>query len=357
MPNLRTKFLIVPTRLPLCLLGPWVRFAIAHPVQTNHSVLETAVLWRMSGSTSRHVAIKPLCDLREKTMTDVERTVRDFYDNFGWRRSGDHSGEEILFRKKFNKHYYRYHDRVNQRTINCFSGCTGKLLIAGGGDLPDPHLEIASQFKHVCCLDISKHALEISKAKLGDTQEYILGSILNIPKPEDYFDAVLCSHVIYHVDKELQGTAISEIIRVTRPEGKIVIIYDNPESFANRILRRFRKAKKLSLVRRLANNGVQSVENVPQLYGYTHRLEWWNQFCDRCNLALLPWDVLNANQERRLCVKGPVARVFYRLCSWYEERYPRHAVKHWTYPLIILDKKRVGAQRMATRHLENPTRG
>jgi SAM-dependent methyltransferase len=271
-------------------------------------------------------------------MTDVERTVRDFYDTFGWRRSGDRSGEEMLFRK-FDKNYYPYNDRVNQRILNCFFQRTGKLLIAGGGDLPSTHVEIASQFKHVCCLDISKIALDISKDKLGCTQEYILGSVLNIQKPSDYFDAVYCAHVIYHIDKKLQANTIAEIIRVTKPKGKIVIVYGNPKSFAIRILRVLSKTKELLFVYRRADNRLPKVENAPPLYIYTHPLEWWNQFCDRCDLALLPGDALSAEQERRLHVKGLSARAFYRLCSWYEERYPRRAVKYWTFPVIILDKK------------------
>jgi ubiquinone/menaquinone biosynthesis C-methylase UbiE len=297
---------------------------------------------RVVGRASRHDSMRLLAVFGRipYTMTEVEKTVRDFYDNFGWRRLGDSSGEEMLFRK-FDKHYYRYHDHVNQRTINCFSGCTGKLLIAGGGDLPSTHVEIASQFKHVCCLDISKNALEISKAKLGSTQEYILGSILTIPKPSNYFDAIYCAHVVYHVDKDLQAKAIAEFVRVVKPNGKIVIIYSNPRSLANRILSVLGKAKQ-RLVWSFTNNPVPSVESAPPLYFYTHPLEWWNQFCDKCCLALLPWDVLSAEQERRLYVKGPFAKVFYRLCSWYEERYAIHAVKHWAYPIILLDKKANG---------------
>jgi ubiquinone/menaquinone biosynthesis C-methylase UbiE len=173
-------------------------------------------------------------------MSDIEKTVRDFYDNFGWQKFGDTSGEDNLFRR-FSRQYYDYHDLVNQRTLNCFSGITDKLLIAGGGDLPETHTKIAQQFSSVCCLDISQKSLDISKQKLSDKGEYLLGSILDIPKPAEHFGAIYCAHVIYHIDKELQSKAIRELLRVIRPGGKAVIIYSNPDSIAGSMARMLSK--------------------------------------------------------------------------------------------------------------------
>jgi hypothetical protein len=118
-------------------------------------------------------------------LSDVEKTVRDFYDNFGWQKSEDKLGEEVLFRR-FSSHFYAYQDLVDRRTTNCFSGITGRLLIAGGGDLPGAHTKIAGRFSSICCLDISQKALDISKEILGGKEEYVLASILDIPKPANF---------------------------------------------------------------------------------------------------------------------------------------------------------------------------
>ena len=46
--------------------------------------------------------------------------------------------------------------------------------------------------------------------------------ITNIPYPDNYFDYILCSHVLGHVYNEKK--AIDEIYRVTKPEGNAIIL-------------------------------------------------------------------------------------------------------------------------------------
>ena len=112
-------------------------------------------------------------------MMEVEKIVRDFYDNFGWTVNDGQSGEDMLFRQ-FSSPYYRYHVSTTERTVSCFSKLHGKLLIAGGGDLPESHIRIANNFSDVYCLDISQKALDIAKSKMEHKSEYVLGSILDI---------------------------------------------------------------------------------------------------------------------------------------------------------------------------------
>jgi SAM-dependent methyltransferase len=268
-------------------------------------------------------------------LSDVEKTVRDFYDNFGWQKPEGKSGEEILFRR-FSSHFYRYQDLVDHRTANCFSGITGKLLIAGGGDLPGAHTQIARHFSSICCLGISQKALDISKQILGDREEYVLASILDIPKSSNFFDAVFCAHVIYHIDKQLQSKAIRELVRVIRPGGRAVIIYWNPRSLPESILR---LKSKLSFIRHLQNRGAIRTEGTPPFYFHSFPLEWWNQFRDECDVDFVPWSIMSADQEGRLFINGWRAWSVYRFCTWYEKHYPKTAAKYWSYLVIILKKK------------------
>src|SRR5215213_1810282 len=70
----------------------------------------------------------------------VEQSTREFYDERGWK-----GGEDRLFRQ-FSPAYRQYHAAAVARTIDCFSGRSGSLLIAGGGDMPDSHIDIATKF-------------------------------------------------------------------------------------------------------------------------------------------------------------------------------------------------------------------
>jgi len=265
-----------------------------------------------------------------------EEQVRDFYDRYGWAVQAGLSGEDALFRD-FSAAYYPYHERVNARTLECFAGLQGRLLVAGGGDMPETHVGLARRFAHTTCLDISKLAIEIARRKLEDRGEFLLGSILDIPKPADYYDAVYCAHVIYHVERAQQARAVRELIRVTRPGGRIVVIYVNLESLPSRITRLKGRVPLLWKVQRKPARQPAAGPR-PQLYFFAHPLGWWRQFADTCEVELRPWDVMGNAQERELLLNDRMASLGYRLCGWFEARYPERAARWWSYPLIILSK-------------------
>jgi len=274
-------------------------------------------------------------------MNKEEKTVRDFYDNYGWVKKGGRSGEDALFRD-FSSPYYPYHGGVNARTIECFADLNGRLLLAGGGDLPETHVTIANKFPETTCLDISKVAIDIARSKLENRGEFVVGSILDVPKPEDYFDAVYCAHVIYHIEKDHQEKAIRELIRVTKPSGRIVIIYSNPDSLPRWIVKFKGKLRKLPLLRRLKRKKPYSrpnAESRPPLYFFAHPLSWWAQFDDECDVEIKPWDVMGNNEEKDILINDMIASLGYWLCSWFENKYPDRAARLWSYPLVILKKK------------------
>ena len=74
----------------------------------------------------------------------IERAVRDFYDEYGWGQGG-----EDQMNRQFRPAYWPYHELTDARTLGCFTGRNGSLLIAGGGDLPQSHVDIASHFNAV----------------------------------------------------------------------------------------------------------------------------------------------------------------------------------------------------------------
>ena len=271
-------------------------------------------------------------------MSDVEKRVRDFYDNFGWVAKEGESGEDALFRH-FSRPYYPYHEGVNARTKMCFSDLSGKLLMAGGGDLPEIHVAIARGFSATTFLDISSRSLEIAKQKFLDKGEYINESILSIPKPENHFDAVYCAHVIYHIDKDLQEKAVRELIRVTKPGGRIVLIYRNPASVATRLLQVKRKIAQLLRLKRRAKTDARRPSQLPQLYFFVHPLGWWTRFNDECDVDMIAWDVMSNLEEKQVFITDILASFGYRLCSWFENKCPKSAVRLWSYPIVILTKR------------------
>ena len=255
----------------------------------------------------------------------TEQAVRDFYDTYGWSKGG----EDKLFRQ-FRPAYQPYHEKTVARTSECFAGCSGSLLIVGGGDLPQSHLDLASQFDAVTCIDISQVALDITRTKLPHAQR-VLGSVCDAPLPTGTFDAVFAAHIVYHIDANDQERAVRELIRVTRQGGRIVIIYNNPRSpirFATGVVHRLRK--RFAPEKAVTESG---------LYFSPFPLRWWSRFKDTCSISMLPWDIIGSYEERTLIPTDGFARAFYGAAAWIERWIPSASVHFWQYPIVVLDRR------------------
>ena len=276
-----------------------------------------------------------------KTENEVETIVRDFYENYGWVQEGEKSGEDKSFREFLPFHQEFYSIVTAQRELAQCDGLTGHILLAGGGDIPSNHIAITQQFAKVTCVDFSQRALDISKEKLGPKADCVNASILAMPLPDNSVDAVFCAHVIYHIHGAQQAAAVRQLIRVTRPGGRVVITYSNPRSPQNTYDRLMGYAKWpwRRLRRAMERANTKESEDRPPLYQKTFPLSFWKQFRDDCDVKLLPWQVFTASQEQKYVRTNEKAEKFYRWAARLEEKNPKIAVRLWSYPLIVLTKK------------------
>ncbi len=69
--------------------------------------------------------------------------------------------------------------------------------------------------------------IEISRQKAAEANEDItfqLGSINDIPYPDNQFDAVMCSFMIFHMSDATRRKGIAEICRVLKPDGVLLVV-------------------------------------------------------------------------------------------------------------------------------------
>jgi ubiquinone/menaquinone biosynthesis C-methylase UbiE len=76
-------------------------------------------------------------------------------------------------------------------------------------------------------IDIIPGMIEVSRnkaalAKLDVT--FQSGSIEDIPFPNEYFDVVMCSFMIFHMSEKVRNKGIKEIYRVLKPQGKLLVL-------------------------------------------------------------------------------------------------------------------------------------
>jgi ubiquinone/menaquinone biosynthesis C-methylase UbiE len=99
-------------------------------------------------------------------------------------------------------------------------GCgTGTLTLAAK--------QHAGQSGKVFGIDIIPEMIEISQRKAAQAKldvTFQLGSIDNIPSPDNQFDVIMCSFMIFHMSVEVRRKGIAEIYRVLKPKGRLMVL-------------------------------------------------------------------------------------------------------------------------------------
>jgi ubiquinone/menaquinone biosynthesis C-methylase UbiE len=76
-------------------------------------------------------------------------------------------------------------------------------------------------------IDVIPGMIELSQRKAAQAHEDVtfqLGSIDDIPFPENLFDVVLCSFMIFHMSDTTRRKGMAEIHRVLKPMGRLLIL-------------------------------------------------------------------------------------------------------------------------------------
>ena len=96
-------------------------------------------------------------------------------------------------------------------------------------------------------MDICNELINICKSK---DLEVMIGSSLNLPFRDNCFDASMCVAVIHHIHTEKRRQfAIAELIRITKPNGKIFVTAWGMEDFD-----KYNKSSKKTLVNKNGSN-------------------------------------------------------------------------------------------------------
>jgi SAM-dependent methyltransferase len=257
----------------------------------------------------------------------IEDQVRDFYEKTGWQ--ADTSGTAAVYGDSELWEDLRpcAADYVSacRRKVLAFLPQTGeRLLDAGSGPIQYPeYIEYSSGFSKRVCVDLSQRALDEARIKLGDRGEYVRASLLDLPFPEDHFDAAVSLHTIYHIERDRQEGAVRELLRVLMPGAGAVVVYANPDRLAARLL---------------AVAGRESSADSGPIYFWAHPLSWWNRFSDEAAIEIVPWRSLNANESRRLIPDNSLGRRMFRAVLGFERAFPRAATWSGCYPMVVLTK-------------------
>jgi SAM-dependent methyltransferase len=171
--------------------------------------------------------------------------TKEFYETRGWAREDGKLVDAEMFGARGEGPIRRRGHSVRTERIRSAISSLGpvRLLECGCGGTPATFL--ADLCSHFVALDFSERGLVEAREALTATGipfETQAADMCRLPYPPDSFDAVYSAHALYHIPSATaQAAAASEMLRVVRPGGVIVLILANPRP----ILSPLRLAKRL----------------------------------------------------------------------------------------------------------------
>lgn len=254
----------------------------------------------------------------------VEDEVHDFYEKTGWNAETDSVYSDARLWEDLRPSAAEYVSACRRRVLEFLPSDGARLLDAGSGPIQYPeYLEYSAGFAKRVCVDLSQRALDEARKRLGDRGDYVRASLLDLPFPDNHFDAAVSLHTIYHIDRDRQEEAVRELVRVLKPGSMAVVVYANPDRLAARLKRFVRRPP--------------SAEEGP-IYFYAHPLSWWERFSDDADVQIVPWRALNANESRKLIPDNEIGVRVFRALLAFERVLPAWATRLGCYPMIVLTK-------------------
>jgi len=214
------------------------------------------------------------------------------------------------------------------------------LDIASGTIGFKEYLQLSDNFKTRICIDISLEALFQAKANFkGRKGIFICGDITNIPLNENCCDAVLSQHTLYHIPKNEQAKAVTEMYRVCKKGGVVAIVYNwfyyslliNITIFPFQI---FRVARHIA-----GKMYVRLFPGKARLYFFVYPESWFRKtFSFGKDIEIYCWRSVN-KKFLDLFIHGKLGGK--KILSWIqqkEDKYSKLFGKIGDYPILIIRK-------------------
>lgn len=121
-------------------------------------------------------------------------------------------------------------DALRKMTVNLAQIKQGDSVLEIGcatGSLSLAAKRQAGKEGRVFGIDIIPGMIEVSMKKAAQANmdvSFQVGNIQDIPFPDEHFDIVMCSFMIFHMSEKVRNNGIKEIFRVLKPNGKLLVL-------------------------------------------------------------------------------------------------------------------------------------
>lgn len=300
--------------------------------------VEDDIVWMVP-----ELAVVPAEESNADALTPEKRDVQAFYDDFGWVKDDAGVFNDTAAFTDIRTIARDYREACNARIMKRLSG--GRFLLdVASGAIPHPeYLKFSAGYETRVCVDLSIRALREARRQLGDHGLYLLADISRLPLADSGMDDVISLHTIYHLPPTEQAPAIDELVRVTQPGGRAVVVYVWSHSVAMSVAFAIRSF--LGRVRRLGRKpqfpsaGPNVKEEARALYFQPQDHDWFvREVARRYSVKLRVWSAVSTAFQKRFVPEGRSGRMVIGLVKLLESAFPGIAGRVGTYPMFVIQR-------------------
>ena len=286
-----------------------------------------------------------LVDSKDKilgdSLSDDKKLVKNFYDDRGWHTTakGDYEDADIFedLRPFAQEYIKKCHDRVSR-----FLNPSGKYMMdaASGALQYEDYLQYSKNYDYRICVDLSFQGLSECKRKLGDKAICLLCDMTRLPVKDSMIDGFISLNTIYHIPKDEQVKAITELNRVMMKGGKGVVVYDwyKHSPWMNISLLPFRGIEFIrNKVKNIFSRASGKGDAPKMLYFYAHPYEYFKKHLP-IPFKLRVWRSISVPFMKTYIHEGMNGRKLLQKIYEKEEKQPELCGLKGEYPMFVFEK-------------------
>ena len=266
-------------------------------------------------------------------MNNAEKNVSSFYNSIGWKTENNITEDSKRW-EDLRDCAAEYNIKTRLRLLDYIPKKGDKILDMASGPIQySEYLEYSKNFNKRYCVDLSTEALKLAKHKIGNHGVFLNKSFFDLDLKKNMFDCSLSIHTIYHIDKDLQEKAVRKLLKVTKPDHPVIIVYSNPKNIISLIISKFKYIKNL-----FKNSNAINQNNQKNLYFYNHSIKWWNRFKKEFEVKIYPWRLLSPKVQKKMIPDNIFGKFFLRILFFLEQKQIKISLFFCLYITVVLKK-------------------
>jgi SAM-dependent methyltransferase len=265
-------------------------------------------------------------------MSKEKDAVKEYYETFGWQKTikGVYKDTYLNVDQRKSESFYSHLNlsilRRNFKRKGAF------FLDVGCG--ANPCTTLAQDFNFHVCVDFAKAGLVEAKRKIANGM-FVIADLTNLPFKTSVFDGAVAMHVLYHLPRECQSNAVSELARIIAGRSHCLIAYSNFEG-PNRLFRLL--PQRLRQLKRKNRDQIMRLPDEPPLYAHVFSLEYFK------NLPLSGYKLkfrtahLIGGLSKIVVPNGLAGYLVLSIVLFIERFFSGTAAKYSVYPAIVIEK-------------------